>query len=522
MSQAYSYLRFSTAEQAKGDSFRRQIEAARTYAASRKLDLDESFRDEGISGFTGANRTRGALAAFLRAVEDGRVPRGSVLIIESLDRLSREQVRTALRQFLALIDEGIEIVTLQGGTPRVFSEDTLGGDSLPLPLIEALLTMSRAHEESALKAQRVAAAWATKKRDARATGKPLTSRVPGWITLDGGRYILDEEKGAVVKRIFAMSIAGHGADGIARTFNREGIQPFGRPDRRQGAGGWYPNSISKILSGPSARGDCQLYRKSGTGRVEDGDIIKGYFPAAVSKTTWDRAQAAIASRAGTGGPGAAKASNLFSGIAECSCGGRVVFVSKGITGGRFLMCDTRKRGGPCNASWTAQNYDDFEGAILAALPAYLRDVKSWMEVDEEEAEKDVDERASQVESQAKALLSEFAGDTPEMVALAIRDLMNEAEGNRQEAIRIRQEKARRRISQKLRMPVSLDTPEQRNQAKRFLRTYISRIRVGNEQALMVAYAIGPGITPMSIPVKLPPKRRGGWAVKRAREAASPV
>jgi len=37
---AYSYLRFSTPEQMKGDSFRRQTSMATAYAATHGLDLD--------------------------------------------------------------------------------------------------------------------------------------------------------------------------------------------------------------------------------------------------------------------------------------------------------------------------------------------------------------------------------------------------------------------------------------------------------------------------------------------------
>ena len=80
---AFSYIRFSTAEQAKGDSFRRQTELAERYAATHNLQLDRelTFRDLGISAFTGENAATGALAAFLEAVHKGIVPKGSVLLV---------------------------------------------------------------------------------------------------------------------------------------------------------------------------------------------------------------------------------------------------------------------------------------------------------------------------------------------------------------------------------------------------------------------------------------------------------
>ena len=58
MSKAYSYLRFSTPDQMRGDSFRRQAVLAREYAAKHGLQLDENltFNDLGVSAFRGAQR----------------------------------------------------------------------------------------------------------------------------------------------------------------------------------------------------------------------------------------------------------------------------------------------------------------------------------------------------------------------------------------------------------------------------------------------------------------------------------
>src|SRR5262249_16687212 len=110
----YSYLRFSHPDQSKGDSFRRQIEKRDTWLKKNSLALDTSLtlEDKGVSGFTGDHRTnpdRHALAAFLELVKQGRIPKGSYLIVESLDRLSREHIRPALTLLLNLIDAGIRV-----------------------------------------------------------------------------------------------------------------------------------------------------------------------------------------------------------------------------------------------------------------------------------------------------------------------------------------------------------------------------------------------------------------------------
>ena len=98
---AYSYTRFSSPEQAKGDSIRRQTNLRDAWLLKSGAMLDTSIvlRDAGVSAFSGGHRDnpdRHALAAFLELVKKGRIPKGSFLIVESLDRLTREHIRPAL------------------------------------------------------------------------------------------------------------------------------------------------------------------------------------------------------------------------------------------------------------------------------------------------------------------------------------------------------------------------------------------------------------------------------------------
>src|SRR6516162_5245681 len=94
---AYSYVRFSTPEQAKGDSQRRQTEKAAKYAAENGLELDTELRlnDLGVSAYRNRNAKTGALSVFLDAVKEGHVAPGSFLIIENIDRLTRADILEA-------------------------------------------------------------------------------------------------------------------------------------------------------------------------------------------------------------------------------------------------------------------------------------------------------------------------------------------------------------------------------------------------------------------------------------------
>ena len=155
----YSYVRMSTEGQLKGDSLRRQVERSKQYAATHGLDLDEtvSFNDIGVSAFRGKNLKHGALSHFIEAVRTEKIARGSYLLVESLDRFSRDEVVHAQSEFLQLIKSGINVVTLIDG--RVFRPDHLDMTDL----IVSLVTLARANDESKHKSDRLSQAWANKR-----------------------------------------------------------------------------------------------------------------------------------------------------------------------------------------------------------------------------------------------------------------------------------------------------------------------------------------------------------------------
>lgn len=138
---AFSYIRMSTEGQLKGDSLRRQVERSKQYAAEHGLDLDEttSFNDIGVSAFRGKNLKQGALSLFKEAVLTKKIAPGSYLLVESLDRFSRDEVVHAHTEFLQLIKAGITVVTLID--QRVFRPGKLD----MMDLIMSLMTLARAN-----------------------------------------------------------------------------------------------------------------------------------------------------------------------------------------------------------------------------------------------------------------------------------------------------------------------------------------------------------------------------------------
>ncbi len=247
---AYSYIRMSTDIQLKGDSLRRQLEASETYAINNNLELVNSIdgvvlRDIGVSGFNGKNTQKGVLAIFLEALEQGNIEKNSVLLIESLDRLSRDKVSEAMPQFFSILKKDIEIVTLidnQKYTKKII-------DSNSGSLFISLGVMFRANEESEIKSKRLIASWINKRNNAQS--KILTRNCPAWLEYDekSEKYVIVPERGEIVIKIFDMCINTCGLYSIARHLNETNTPQFGKGKI------WYVSYIKKIIENRSVIGE---------------------------------------------------------------------------------------------------------------------------------------------------------------------------------------------------------------------------------------------------------------------------
>lgn len=350
----YSYLRFSTTEQAKGDSARRQIELSETYAHEHGLDLDDSLklRDRGLSAYHGDHRTKGTLGLFLRLVEDGEVPRGSTLIVESLDRLSREQTLDALNLFTSIIRAGIKVVTLQDNME--YTQESINANFGQL--LMSIVIMSRAHDESLAKSKRLSAAWHAKRQDAHK--KSLTNKCPLWLEpqKDGDRFNQIAERCHVIEHIYSMYDAGKGKRLIEKELNRgDGWKP---------KNGWRKSYIDKILRNPAVIGHFQPHRKVNGKRVPVGEPINDYYPRVIPDDLFYRVQDRLDRNVNYGGR-TGKVNNLFSHLAKCGyCGASMEVVHKGKTpkGGLGFVCESARRGRGC--SYYSIKYEEFERVVL--------------------------------------------------------------------------------------------------------------------------------------------------------------
>jgi DNA invertase Pin-like site-specific DNA recombinase len=311
---AYSYIRFSNMSQAAGDSVRRQTGLRDAWLARNHATLDTALtlEDKGVSGFTGDHRTnpdRHALAAFLAMVKKGRIAQGSYLIVESLDRLSREDTVPAWALLLDLIQSGVRVVQL------LPAETVFDGKTNPMALMMGLMELSRGHSESAIKSERVGAAWRDKKRRAAETGEVTTARGPAWLRLSKGRWELDGAAAETIKQIYQMAIDGHGVRAIVKKLNTDGIPPISHGRH------WTRTYVMKLLTGRSTIGEYQPCKGRGRRREKDGEVIKDYYPAVVTEDQWNAARGAAAGRKGKAGRPCKNYVNIFTGLLRCAADG---------------------------------------------------------------------------------------------------------------------------------------------------------------------------------------------------------
>lgn len=364
--QAYSYQRFSSPSQASGDSLARQSSLARAYADQHGLELDDTltFRDLGVSGFRGRNAVHGELASFLEAVRVGRIAEGSFLLIESLDRLSRDNIIRAQAILTNLVVAGINVVSLADN--RLYSEKVLSDD--PLGLIYALIVFIRANEESAVKSLRAREAW-IRKRDFASTAV-MSSRVPDWLSVESGKIVPIGERTEVLRDVFSLAEKGVSPEGIAKWLNDRQV-PRWRVDTP-----WTRAAVFTILNNRRVTGVLPLYisryERNAERRTPVG-VLAAYFPRVIEPDAFLRVWELSSTRR-CGGNAAKR--NIFANLLRCdACGSSVRHRTVGEQGYAVLICSAASIAHGCTAPEHA--YAPLEEQALVELGIWAEEGIVW-------------------------------------------------------------------------------------------------------------------------------------------------
>lgn len=346
MGKVYSYVRFSDARQASGASSERQRAYAADWAKQHGLALDEalSLRDEGLSAYHQKHVKNGALGTFLKAVEDGQVPAGSVLIVEGLDRLSRAEPIQAQAQLTAIVMAGISVVTASDG--KVYERERLKAQ--PMDLIHSLLIMIRANEESETKSRRVRDAIRRQCLGWQAgtfRGLIRYGKQPGWLKVVDGTWQLIPERAEAIRMAADLFRQGLGAVQIVRRIHAAGLA---LSDTTASSG-----HLVRLLSNPALKGEKHLDL--------DGipHVLQDYYPPVLNATAWEALQQLTGLRSRRSVKGEIPSLLTGFGVTHCAyCGGPLksqTMANKRLPDGRLtdghrrLQCVRTNSGEPCAA-----------------------------------------------------------------------------------------------------------------------------------------------------------------------------
>lgn len=352
--EAIVYVRWSTEDQTIGDSKKRQTELAQKLCQAQGWTITETIVEAGKSAFHGRHRAAGGkLAGIEKRAASGELA-GMALIVEAMDRLSRERPEESLSLLNNLTRQGLTIA--ESSTHLIYTAKAIADNwqTLLIPFIRAGL----AHEESLNKSKRVKAAYQTTMQRGHKTKDGLVDMrfAPSWIERVNNTYYVNEERAQVVRLIYQRTADGYGLRSISRELNASGV--------RWQKGDWNQANIAQLLRGRKAIGE----------HVSREGEVRKLFPAIISAELWHRAQQGLDQRRSTGGP-RRKLVNLLQGFTYCrACGSRMIITQNDKKQPRKarLRCAKNHRAAGCtaNASYHYQHLLNgiLDNVLALALP----------------------------------------------------------------------------------------------------------------------------------------------------------
>lgn len=379
MARLISYLRMSTTEQMKGFSLERQRKLIADFALRYGLSLDEShsIEDIGRSSFSDDAEQR-QLARFFTDLDAGKFSPGDVFALENIDRLTRRGPIDAILKVNTILSKGLKFAIISTNEQKII--DDINDVHT---IINLSIDAKRSHSESENKSNKGLANWQLKRKLAASHGVAMTAQAPAWLDTESfyvmdesigkpvkrRRYVLNPEKAETVKLIFDLYLSGNGSLKIKNILNERNITTF------KGAEYWEPSIISRMLRNPATFGFYQP-QKQGTGKrdlIPAGEPIEGYFPAIVSRETFEQCQRIGLENNKRKGRKGKLFTNLFTGLLKCAdCGEGVHLLNPGIDkrakipkSTNYIVC--RKGKFTRNCILKRLRYDDFEAVMLKAI-----------------------------------------------------------------------------------------------------------------------------------------------------------
>jgi site-specific DNA recombinase len=359
MRRAAIYARFSTELQHER-SIEDQVAVCRNYAERNELEVVGVFDDRARSGASIYGRD--GLLRLLDCARDGAF---EVIVIEALDRLSRDQEDLAgIWKRLNFL--GVELRAVHEGTADQIQIGVRG-------LLGSLFLTDLAHKvrrgmQGVVRDGRHAGGRAYAYRPA--AGKP-------------GELEIVESEAAVVRRIFHDYVSGKTPREIAHALNREGVSP------PRGLN-WTPSTINgnkkrhhgiilnELYAGVVVWNRVRMIKDPDTGRrvsrsnpPEEWKRADAPKLAIVAKDVFEAAQRRKAERTFDAPERQRKAKFLLSGLLKCGCCSGGLSMKDRDHGRVRVHCSTMREAGTCS-NRKVFYLDEIERAVLTGLQQHLK------------------------------------------------------------------------------------------------------------------------------------------------------
>lgn len=300
MEKAALYIRLSdadapTQEGAVSESVRNQEALLFRYAQEHHFEVWQVYVDEDWSG-ADPNRP-----AFRRLIADAEARRFDLILVKSLSRFSRDMEQAERYLHRKFPEWGVRLVAVADGS------DTADPSGQKARQLSGLVNQWYLEDLSA----NVRAALSAKRRQ----GKYLSAfALYGYrkAAADRNRLVPDPDAAPVVRRIFALCLAGYGAARIALVLNAEGVASPSAYKRSRDArykapphAQWSSAAVLKLLHNPIYTGDMVQGRYQKAGRAkgaavpqprESWTVAAATHEPLVSRETFALAQRLLAQR----------------------------------------------------------------------------------------------------------------------------------------------------------------------------------------------------------------------------------
>lgn len=351
------YCRLSVDDEkkdAESNSITNQKQILLDYCQKQGFTNTMFFVDDGISG---TSFERGGFQQMQKMVEEGKICR---VIVKDLSRFGREMVEAGRLTQIVYPSLGVTYISLHENV-----NSTTGEGMEMLPFYNIFNEWYAAQTS-----KKIRAVWQSKAEN----GKRVSPTVPfGYVKdlNDKEKWLIDEPAAEVVRKIYALCLAGRGPLQIAKQLEKENIlvpsayyESVGRTHAQKVPSDyckWDQKTVVGILENRQYTG-CAVNFKSTTvsykvhkkihNAKEDYQIIPNMQEPIISEEQWLRVQELRKHRRR---PTATGRTSLFSGLVYCAdCGAKMHFAAaKSLTRNQeHFRCSNYKSGrGECTVHY---------------------------------------------------------------------------------------------------------------------------------------------------------------------------